>query len=98
MDENATVSLLTLELHLPRCKSLKQKRSLLQPMLVRLHREFNISAAETARMDQWDDAVVSCVVVSNDGRHNQQVLAQVVSYISNRFPEIEVLADRIESR
>lgn len=98
MDENASVSLLTLELLLPGCKSLKQKRSLLQPLLNRLQSEFNLSAAETARMDKWDESVVSCVLVSNDGRHNQQVLSQVVNYVSSHFPEIEVIAERIESR
>ncbi|MCJ7708279.1 MAG: DUF503 domain-containing protein, partial [Anaerolineales bacterium] len=40
------VGALTLELRLPGCSSLKQKRSRLKPLLAALHREFNLSAAE----------------------------------------------------
>jgi len=34
---------LTLELHLPGCSSLKEKRGRLKPVLTALHREFNVS-------------------------------------------------------
>lgn len=98
MDENGSVSLLTLELHLPGCKSLKQKRGMLQPMLTRLHREFNISASEVARLDIWDESILSCALVSNDGKHNQRVLSEVVNYFASHFPEIEILSHSIESR
>ena len=35
-----------LQLHLPGGASLKEKRALIKPLLVRLHREFNVAAAE----------------------------------------------------
>ena len=98
MNEKGIVSLVTLELQLPGCKSLKQKRSILQPLLARLRKEFNVSAAEVARLDDWDETVICCALVSNDGRHNQQVLAQIVNFVSDHFTDIEVLADHIESR
>jgi uncharacterized protein YlxP (DUF503 family) len=41
------IGLLTLHLSIPDCHSLKQKRSRVQPIIARLHREFNIAAAET---------------------------------------------------
>jgi uncharacterized protein YlxP (DUF503 family) len=41
-----SLGLLTIHLHLPGCASLKEKRGRLKPLLTRLHREFNISAAE----------------------------------------------------
>jgi uncharacterized protein len=47
------VSLLTLKLTLPGCGSLKQKRSLLSPILARLHKEFNLSVAEIGLQDFW---------------------------------------------
>lgn len=98
MNDHGSVSLLTLELSLSGCRNLKQKRSTLQPLLIHLQREFNVSAAEVARMDESDSAVIWCAVVSNDGRHNQQVLSRVVNYISDHFPDIEILAHSIESR
>ena len=40
------VAILTIHLHLPGCASLKEKRELIKPLMVRLRREFNISVAE----------------------------------------------------
>jgi uncharacterized protein YlxP (DUF503 family) len=57
------VGLLTLHFHLPGCASLKEKRSRIKPILARLHREFNVSAAELARQDAWQEAVLACALV-----------------------------------
>jgi uncharacterized protein YlxP (DUF503 family) len=92
VSEKGSVSLATLELSLPGCRSLKQKRSILRPLIVQLRREFNVSVSEVARMDDWNAAVICAVTVSNDGRHNQQLLAQFVNFISSHFTDIEVLA------
>ena len=40
------IGILTLHLQLPGCASLKEKRGRLKPLLARLHRKFNIPAAE----------------------------------------------------
>jgi uncharacterized protein YlxP (DUF503 family) len=40
-----SIGILTLEIQLPGCKSLKEKRSRLKPLIARLHREFNVSVA-----------------------------------------------------
>jgi len=44
MNEKGSVSWLVMELEVPGCKSLKEKRGKLQPLLLRLRREFNVSA------------------------------------------------------
>ena len=98
MNEKRSVSLATLELTLPGIKSLKEKRSILRPLILQLRREFNVSASEVARMDDWDAAVICAVTVSNDGRVNQQVLAKLVNFISSHFPDVEVMTFSIESR
>ncbi len=92
-----TIGLLTLLIELPGCTSLKEKRSQVKPLLVRLHREFNISAAEIDHLDRWQSAILGCVVISNDTRHNQRVLQQVVSYIEANFPNLLIQQHRIES-
>jgi uncharacterized protein YlxP (DUF503 family) len=89
------VAALTIELHIPGCSSLKQKRSRLKPLLARLHREFNVSAAEIDQNDQHRRAVIACVVVSNDARHVQRVLAGIPAWIETHQPDIQVVDDHV---
>ena len=74
-----TVGILTLSLFLPGCTSLKQKRGLVKPFLARLHREFNISAAEIDFQDRWREAVVGIAVLSNESAQVQRVLQAVLA-------------------
>jgi uncharacterized protein YlxP (DUF503 family) len=90
------IGLLTLELRIPGCASLKEKRSRLKPLLSRLHREFNISAAEVDRQDAWQAAVIACAVVSNDGAHSQRVLQEVVRWLEQEWRDGEVMENHIE--
>ena len=90
------VGLLYLALQLPGCASLKEKRSRIKPLLARLHREFNISAAELERLDVWADSVVGCAVISNDPAHNQRLLQQVVEWVETNWPDVLVVDQRIE--
>lgn len=90
------IGLLTLELQIPGCTSLKEKRGRLKPLLSRLHREFNISVGEVDHQDAWQSAVIACAIVSNDQAHNQRVLQQVVQWLENDWPDVEIVDDRIE--
>jgi uncharacterized protein YlxP (DUF503 family) len=90
------IGLLTLHILLPVCKSLKEKRSQIKPLLARLHKEFNISVAEVDRQDMWREAVIACVLVSNESRFAQKALNQVLDYTQNNWPEIEIVQHRIE--
>lgn len=90
------IHLLTLLLELPGCLSLKDKRSRLKPLLAHLHQKFNLSAAEIDHLDQWQSAIVACVLVSNDAQHNQRVLQQALSSIETNFPDLLVQQHRIE--
>jgi uncharacterized protein len=68
------VGLITWELHLAACQSLKEKRRIVKSLKDRLHLRFNLSAAETDFHDLWQRAEVSACVVSTDRRHVEQVL------------------------
>jgi uncharacterized protein YlxP (DUF503 family) len=70
------VGVMTWELHLAACQSLKDKRQILQSLKARLHNEFNVSAAETAHQDLWQRAEITVCVVSTDRRHAEDVLRQ----------------------
>jgi hypothetical protein len=91
-----SIALLSLQLHLPGCMSLKEKRSRIKPILARLHREFNLSVAEIDRQDSWQDAVIACVMVSNDPGFNQRAAQQVLQFIESSWPDQPVIDHHIE--
>ena len=91
-----SLGLLTLEIHLPGCSSLKEKRSRLKPVMARLQREFNISVAEVDQQDIWQNAVIACALVSNSNRHTQRSLQKVVNWLERNWPDIELVNEQIE--
>ena len=63
------------ELALAGCQSLKDKRRIVKSLKDRLHRQFNVSAAEVDHQDAWQRAALACSVVSTERRHAEEVLA-----------------------
>ena len=90
------IGLLTIHLRIPMCSSLKEKRSQLKPFLTKLGREFNISVAELDLNDRWDESLIGCVYLSNDGTHSQRSLQKIMSWIENNYPQFYIISDRIE--
>lgn len=89
------IGAISLELRLPGCHSLKDKRRRLKPLLTGLHRQFNVSAAEIAQNDNHQLSTIACVVVSNNDRHVQQLLSKIPSWIENRHPDFQLIDDEI---
>ncbi len=69
------VGLVTWELHLDGCGSLKDKRRVMKSLKDRLHQRFNVSAAETDHQDLWQRAELACCVVATDRRHAESILS-----------------------
>ena len=90
------IGILSLHLHVPGCKSLKEKRSRLKPLLTRLHREFNISVAEMDLHDVWQDTVIACAVVSNDNKQAQRMLQTVAAWVESNWPDMTMVDEHIE--
>jgi uncharacterized protein YlxP (DUF503 family) len=76
---------LSIELHIPGARSLKEKRMVLRSIKDRI-KKFNISVAEVEFNDLWQRAGLSVVMVSNDERHADRELAAVVSEIERLEP------------
>lgn len=89
------VGILSLHLHLPGCRSLKEKRRRVRPLLHRLHKEFNLSVAEVDAQDVWQTAIIACVTVSNDGGHVQQTLQRVVQWIETHWPDVHIAEEHV---
>jgi len=90
------VGVITIQLHLPGCRSLKEKRSIIRPFLSRLHREFNVSAAEIDKQDAWQQAVIACGMMGNDAAHLERSLQELVRWVENHWPDGEVIEEKIE--
>ena len=90
------IGVCTIELHLPGMGSLKQKRSVIKPLLSRLHNTFNISAAEVDQQDVWQSAVIGVALVTNSTPHAQQVLNNVLNWIETNFPNVYIVRQEIE--
>jgi hypothetical protein len=85
-----------MHIQLPGCTSLKEKRSQIKPVLARLHREFNVSVSETDLNDHWQETVLLCALVANDGIFIRRMLQKVLQFIVEHYPELYVLDHRIE--
>lgn len=59
------ILLLQIDIYLPECHSLKDKRHVVKPLLNELRRDYNISAAEVDLHDEWQHARFAVVTVGN---------------------------------
>ncbi|WP_111510279.1 DUF503 domain-containing protein [Mycobacterium kyogaense] len=77
--------------------SLKQKRSVVRPLVAELARRFSVSAAETGAQDLHRRAGVGIAAVSGDRAHVVSVLDAAERLVAAR-PEMELLAVRRDLR
>lgn len=89
------VGAIAIELRIPGCHSLKDKRRRLKPLIAGIHRQFNASAAEVAQNDNHQLSTIACAVVSNDNRHVQKILAKIPAWIEKHRPDIQVIDDQL---
>jgi hypothetical protein len=78
--------------------SIKAKRRILKPVLSRLPKEFNISAAEVDHNDVWRTAVIGLAVVGNDVAKLHARLEKAVAWIERQRLDASVEDYSIEFR
>jgi uncharacterized protein YlxP (DUF503 family) len=74
-------------------RSLKQKRSIVRPIVAELRRRFPVSAAEVGDHDLHRRARIGCAVVSGEGAVVRDVLDGCERWMVGR-PEAELLSAR----
>ena len=87
------VGALTLDLLLGDVHSLKEKRSVVRPIVAELKRKYDVSAAEAGHLDLHRRALVGVAVVAADAGHVKDVLDACERMVANR-PEVDVLSAR----
>ena len=87
------VGALTLDLLLGDVRSLKQKRSVVRPIVAELARKFPVSAAETGDQELYRRCEVGVAVAASTAAHCSRVLDSFERLVAGR-PEIELLSAR----
>ena len=87
------VGLLSLDLLLGDVRSLKEKRSVVRPVVAELRRRFEVSAAEAGHLDLHRRALIGVAVVAADAAHCVEVMDACERLVAAR-PELEVLSAR----
>jgi hypothetical protein len=87
------VGTLVLDVLLGDVRSLKQKRSVVRPIVAELRRRFEVAAAETGHVELHRRAEVAVAVVSSTHRHATEVLEQCERLVAGR-PDVELLSAR----
>ncbi|GHJ31766.1 hypothetical protein TPA0910_61990 [Streptomyces hygroscopicus subsp. sporocinereus] len=74
-------------------RSLKEKRSVVRPIVAELHRKFAVSVAEVGDQDLYRRARIALAMVSGDAGHLTEVLDRCERLVAAR-PEVELLSVR----
>ena len=84
-----------IDLRIPGCGSLKEKRSVLSRIIRRTQNEFNVSIAEVGDNDLWKRARVGFSVVGNDKHYINAKMDHILRFI-DQLELAEVMQSRME--
>src|SRR5438067_1159983 len=87
------VGTMELDLLLADVHSLKEKRSLVRPVVAELRRRFDVAAAEAGHLELHRRALVRVAVVAAEAAHCRDVLDSRERVVAGR-PEVELLSAR----
>ena len=74
-------------------RSLKEKRSVIRPIIAELHRKYAVSVAEVGEQNIHRRALIGLAAVSGDAGHVTDVLDRCERLVAAR-PEVELLSVR----
>lgn len=75
------IGYMTLLLHIPHARSLKDKRQVVKSIVEAVRHKHNVSIAEMDLLDDHQQAVLGVACVSNDNAHACRVLEAVRSQV-----------------
>jgi uncharacterized protein YlxP (DUF503 family) len=84
---------LAVDVRLAGCRSLKDKRAVLRPVVDGCRARFHVSVAETGHQQLWQRAEIGAAVVSGSARVAREVIDDIERFIWS-FPELEVIEMR----
>ncbi len=90
------LGVIILVLRIPGCRSLKEKRGLLKPLLSDLRKKFNISAAEVDSQDAWQETVIACAMAGSDRVMIEKSLQKIPVYCENTHRSFQLVSQELE--
>lgn len=85
-----------IKIHIPENHSLKEKRRIVKSLMSRLRNQYNISIAEVDDHDLWQIATIGISCISNSNNHVDQIISNIIKYIEQNYPELEIVNHEIE--
>lgn len=79
-----------IELFLPACRNLKEKRAIVKSLIGKLRSRWNLSVAEVAYQEQWQRTVVGIAAVANEVSFLQQEIQAAIRLVENH-PGVELI-------
>ena len=86
-----------LTLQLPENQSLKGKRRVISSLSSRIRNKFNVSVAEVSDNDAWQTATLGVSCVSNNTRHADEVISQVIAFIERTREDVYLVNSEQET-
>ncbi len=80
-----------LKIHIPENHSLKGKRQIVQSIISRLRRQYNISIAEVDDNDLWQMATIGLGYVSKGQNNTADIVDSILKFIRQNYPQVEVI-------
>jgi uncharacterized protein YlxP (DUF503 family) len=91
------VSVCQIELRIPENQSLKGKRQVIKSIIARLQNRYKVSVSEVDNQNLWQLSTLGVACVSNHRRHADETLSNVVKFIVQNYPNVELLSSEIET-
>ena len=75
---------LSIQLHLPEPRSLKEKRGIVKHLIHQLRKQFLCAASETGQQDSWQRCTISAALIGSDARTLDKIGKQIAEWISEQ--------------
>ncbi len=90
------VGVCKLSLRIPENDNLKGKRRIAHSISAKVRTKFNVAIAEVEDQEAWQRLTFGLTCVSNDGRHANSMLSNIVDYVERLLGDVELLDYEIE--
>lgn len=89
------VGLLEVGLRLEECRSLKEKRSIVRPLIERLRNRFNASVCESGDQDLWGNCEIGVAIACSDSGSAERELMLILAAIE-QMADFDMVVARCE--
>ena len=79
-----------MDILIPGSNNLKEKRSTIKSLKETIRKRFNVSIAETGKLDKWSRSEISITKVSNESKLIRQEFQKIQNDIESRYP-VEII-------